>query len=145
LPRLLQTSGQALGDRVEATADLAGEALAHAGELLPQSAEQAAQVSLGAVPLLDRFEERAYPFEGGVARVREMGVQPGMDSVHVQIDHLEREVLLALEVVVERAARYPSRIEQGLDSQVVVSALQEHREARLEQPLLCRARHTASE
>ena len=63
-----------------------------------------------------------------------------MHSRHVPIDDLKGEVFLVHEVVVERPLRCGRRLKHGLDSQAVVSMLQEHGEANIEQAFLRRVR-----
>jgi hypothetical protein len=46
-----------------------------------------------------------------------------VDLLHVAIDHLEREVFLVPEVMVERPFRRLGRFEQRLDAEIVVALL----------------------
>jgi hypothetical protein len=55
---------------------------------------------------------------------------------HVGVEDLEREILLVLEVMVERALRDVRLFEQRLDAEAVVAVLQQHAEPRIDQPLL---------
>ena len=57
----LQALGETLLDLSEAFLDFATENVAYPGEFLPQSAHQAAEITLGAVFLLAQLEEAAYP------------------------------------------------------------------------------------
>jgi hypothetical protein len=59
-----------------------------------------------------------------------------VDLLHVQVDDLQAEVVLRLEVVVERALWNLRRLEHRRDAEVVVAVPQEHRHALLEKLLL---------
>jgi hypothetical protein len=63
-----------------------------------------------------------------------------MYGPHVLVDDLEGEVLLVLEMVVERTLWRARSIEQGLDAQTVVAMLEQHGQADVEQALLGRMR-----
>ncbi len=78
-PGLFQADGQTRGDGGEALLDLAPEHRAHARQLLPQPAEQAAHVARLPVALLRRLEEATHPIERRTRRVPEAGVEAAMD------------------------------------------------------------------
>ena len=78
------------------------ENVAHARQLLPETAKQAAQVSLLAVGFQRGFEELRTRASGGGLVAQAFG-QPCVDSFHILVDDLEGEVLFVREVVVEGA------------------------------------------
>ena len=68
--------------------------------------------------------------------VREAGVEARVHLLHVLIDDPEGEVFLVLEVMVKRSLRRTRGRKQSPDTEIVVPMLQQHRQTRIEQPLL---------
>src|SRR4029078_1732955 len=82
------------------------------------------------------FEEMPDTLDRRPRRVGKTLVEDGMDLRHIGIDDLEGEILLVLEVMIERALGRCRRVQQRLNSQVVVAVLQKHAQSGLDQPLL---------
>jgi hypothetical protein len=59
-----------------------------------------------------------------------------MHQFHVPVDHLQCEVFLVLEVMIERTLRHLRSIQQRLHTQIVIAMLEQHRHPRIEQTLL---------
>ncbi len=102
------------------------------GKLLPQAPEEAAQVALPAILFLRGLEEIAHPLERRAAPLAEEAVERGVDLLEIQVDHLQAEVFLRLEVVIEGTLGDVRRLEQRGDAQVVIAVAQQHAHALLE-------------
>ena len=87
---------------------------------------------------MGHFEKVPHPLEWRQRLVAEAGVEALVDLAHVLVDHLEGEVLLVLEVMIERALRGVGSLKQGLDPKVMVAVLQQHGLPGIEQALLGR-------
>jgi len=121
----LQTARDATRDRAEAVFDFASKRLAHAGELLAQAAEETPEVAFASILLFAHFEEAPHACERWPRRVAETVVEAGVHVLHVEVDHLQPEVLLGCEMVIERALRDAGGLEQRADTQIVVAVAQQ--------------------
>lgn len=141
----VESDAHAPGDEAEALLDLGAEGLAHTRKLLSEPSEETAEVALAAVLLFDRAEEAPHALERRLAAITQERVERAVHLQHVEVDAREAELLLGPEVVIEGALRDLGRLEQRLDAEVVVAALEEHGHARLEQAISGRfGRHASS-
>ena len=102
---------------------------------MAQSTEQAAEISLLLVLLLRQREKVPYALQWWPATVPEAVIEAGVYLFHVLVDDLKREIFFVSEVMIERTFRGARGSEKRLDPQIVVAALQEHRQAGVEEPL----------
>ena len=83
------------------------------------------QMAVLTVLPLGHLEEPAHAFERRPRLVPHTRVQSLVHAIHVETDHLKREVFLAPEMVVERSLRHPGLLEEVLDAEVVVAVLEQ--------------------
>jgi hypothetical protein len=136
LPGLFQAGCHTVDHFRKAPLDLAPEHVAHARQLLSESAQQTTHVTLFPVVLLRHLEETTHSLERETPSVAEAGVKTRMHPLRILVDDLKREVLFVLEMMIEGALRGTRSRKQGLDAQIVVAMLEEHGQARIEQALL---------
>lgn len=133
--RPVQAAGDADRDLGKALLDLAAKHLADTRELLPEATEEAAEVALLPILLLAQFEEASHPVEGRHRVLFEAEIEPGVDLLHVEVEDLQAEVLLAGEMMVEGAFRDDRGLQERGEAEIVVAMAQQHGLTLLEQLL----------
>lgn len=136
LPSLLKAESEALGYGREAFLDLVTKYVVDARQLLAEPSKKTTHIALPLVGFLDLLEEAPHPCERRPRWVCKTAIKDQVSLCHVGVDDLEREILLVLEVMIERALRSSRRVQQRLNTKVVVAVPQKHRQANLDQALL---------